>query len=62
MEKDIIRISDVPLVCEECGKDIQIDEMVNEFNDGEETMFYCMECLPSLIEGTVENTVWKREG
>jgi hypothetical protein len=56
--KDIIRVADVPLVCEECGYDIKTGSLVNEYNDGEETMFYCMGCVQFLVS---HDTVWKRE-
>jgi hypothetical protein len=58
MEKDIIKVVSVPLVCEECGEEIVAGSLINEFNGGGETMFYCMKCLPNFVDPDVE---WKRE-
>ena len=49
MEKDVIRIADTTIVCEECGERIGEGELVNEFIEGDETMFYCMECVSHLV-------------
>jgi hypothetical protein len=62
--KDIIRITENVLTCEECGKDIEPGSLVNEYveitEEGkqEDPMFYCMECLPSLVGMGVE---WTRD-
>ena len=57
-EKDVIRLTNVPLACEECEKDIEPGSLVNEYcdeGDGHhvegdgEVMFYCMECVPVLV-------------
>mgnify|MGYP001217394961 CR=1 FL=1 len=59
-EKDIIRLTDTPLVCENCGKDIKPDSLVNEYCGDEDggIIFYCMECVPNLVS---EGAVWTRE-
>jgi hypothetical protein len=53
MERDIIRKTFYPVVCEECGSEIKVGHLINEYRQkgSKESMYYCMECLPKLTVG-----------